>query len=94
MEQKQTQDYVKKNPDTPIMILLEHTNRHPDLAWRIIWGTSVSTSNFSVYVDASTGCADIIGPWGGRSPFSISLPTLESLSVWLFQDRNAAAFPI
>ena len=55
MEQKQTQDYVKKNPDTPIMILLEHTNRHPDLAWRIIWGTSVSTSNFSVYVDASTG---------------------------------------
>ena len=55
MEQKQTQDYVKKNPDTPVMILLEHTNRHPNPTWRLVWGTSVSMSDFSVYVDATSG---------------------------------------
>jgi hypothetical protein len=27
----------------------------PDPVWRIIWGESVSQSNFSVYIDASTG---------------------------------------
>jgi len=34
---------------------LERTNKHPDPAWRIIWGESVGTSNFSVLIDASTG---------------------------------------
>ena len=48
-------DYVKKNPDKPITFLLELTPRHPNLAWRVIWGTSVATSGHSVYVDASTG---------------------------------------
>jgi hypothetical protein len=48
-------DYDKKNPGKPITILLERTAKHPDPAWRIIWGESVGTSNFSVLVDASTG---------------------------------------
>jgi hypothetical protein len=48
-------EYVKKNPDKPISFLLEQTPRHPNLAWRVIWGTSVATSNYSIYVDASTG---------------------------------------
>lgn len=48
-------EYVKKNPDKPVTFLLEQTTRHPNLAWRVIWGTSVGTSNYSVYVDASTG---------------------------------------
>jgi hypothetical protein len=48
-------DYDKKNPGKPISILLEKVTKHPDPVWRIIWGESVSQSNFSVYVDASTG---------------------------------------
>jgi hypothetical protein len=52
---KKSADYVKKNPDKPLTFLLEQTPRHPNLAWRVIWGPSVSASNYSVYVDASTG---------------------------------------
>jgi hypothetical protein len=48
-------EYDKKNPGKTISILLEKTNKHPNPAWRIIWGESVGTSNFSIYVDASTG---------------------------------------
>ena len=48
-------EYDKKNPGKPITILLEKTNKHPDPAWRIIWGESAGTSNFSVLIDASTG---------------------------------------
>ena len=48
-------DYDKKNPGKPITYILERTNKHPDPAWRVIWGESVQSSNFSVLVDASTG---------------------------------------
>jgi len=48
-------EYDKKNPGKPISILLEKVTKHPDPVWRIIWGESAATSNFSVYVDASTG---------------------------------------
>lgn len=47
--------YMAKNPDMPITVMLERTKRHPGLAWRVIWGTSLQTSNYSIYVDASTG---------------------------------------
>jgi len=52
---KKSAEYVKKNPDKPMFYLLEQTPRFPDLAWRVVWGESVSTSNYSVYVDATTG---------------------------------------
>jgi hypothetical protein len=52
---KQGADYAKKNPDMPITFLLELTPRHPDPAWRVVWGASVSTSAYSVLVDAVTG---------------------------------------
>lgn len=52
---KKATDYVKKNPDKPINYLLELTNVSPNPTWRVIWGDSIGTSNFSVYVDASTG---------------------------------------
>jgi hypothetical protein len=52
---KKSADYVKKYPDKPMFYLLEQTPRFPDLAWRIVWGESVSGSNYSVYVDATTG---------------------------------------
>lgn len=55
MERRETQDYVKKNPDKAVIFLLEQTRRHPNLAWRIVWGESVSRSEFSVFIDASTG---------------------------------------
>jgi hypothetical protein len=48
-------EYDKKNPGKPITIILEKTNKHQDPVWRIVWGESVGTSNFSVLVDASTG---------------------------------------
>ena len=48
-------DFDKKNPGKPISLLLEKVAKHPDPVWRVIWGESVSQSNFSVYVDASTG---------------------------------------
>lgn len=48
-------DYDKKNPGKPITFLLEKVAKYPDPAWRVIWGESVGTANFSVYVDASTG---------------------------------------
>ena len=54
-EQPQAKKYVGEHPGMPIMILLEQTHRHPNLTWRVVWGSSVSTSGFSVFVDASTG---------------------------------------
>lgn len=48
-------DYIKKNPDKPITYLMEQTRRFPDLTWRVIWGESVNTSDYSVFVDTSTG---------------------------------------
>jgi hypothetical protein len=52
---EQAGDYDKKNPGMNISFLLEKTPKFPDPAWRVVWGESVGTSNFSVYVDASTG---------------------------------------
>lgn len=52
---KSAAEYIKKNPDMNIAFFLEQTNRFPSLTWRVIWGESVGTSNYSVFVDASTG---------------------------------------
>lgn len=52
---KRSQDYVKKNPTKPVSYLLEQTKRFPNVTWRVIWGESVSTSDYSVFVDATTG---------------------------------------
>jgi hypothetical protein len=47
--------YVQKFPDKPVMFLLEKTRRFPDLAWRVVWGESISTSEYSAFIDATTG---------------------------------------
>jgi len=52
---KKAAEYAKLNPDKNVMFLLEHNTKYPDLTWRVIWGDSVGTSNFSVFVDATTG---------------------------------------
>jgi hypothetical protein len=48
-------DYDKKHPGLPITYVLEKTQKHPDPAWRVVWGENVQTSDFSILVDASTG---------------------------------------
>ena len=48
-------EYDKKFPGKPITMLLEKNNRFPDPVWRIIWGESAGTANFSIFIDASTG---------------------------------------
>ena len=52
---KKAAEYIKAHPDMNIMFLLEQNNKFPDLTWRVIWGESVGTSNYSVFVDATTG---------------------------------------
>lgn len=52
---KKGAEYDKKNPGKPITFLLEADSKFPDVTWRVIWGESAGTSNFSIYVDASTG---------------------------------------
>jgi hypothetical protein len=49
-------DFMQKHPDIPVTFLLEqNNNRYNFLTWRVIWGTSVAASGYSVYVNASTG---------------------------------------
>jgi hypothetical protein len=52
---KKAVDYEKKRPGKPISVQLEKVKKFQDPVWRIIWGESVGTSDFSVFVDASTG---------------------------------------
>lgn len=48
-------EYLKKHPDKPVNFLLELTPRHPNLAWRLFWGESIGTSDYSIFIDATTG---------------------------------------
>ena len=48
-------DYMKKHPDVPVTYEISYTPKHGQPAYRIIWGESVSTSAYSILVDAATG---------------------------------------
>jgi hypothetical protein len=48
-------EYAKKHPDMPIHFLLENNKRFPNPTWRVIWGQSVAMSNFSIFIDATSG---------------------------------------
>jgi hypothetical protein len=52
---EQSKPYMAKNPDTTITFWLEKTPRHPNPTWRVVWGMSPASSNYSIYVDATTG---------------------------------------
>jgi hypothetical protein len=52
---EQAADYDKKNPGMTISFVLEKNPKYNDPSWRVVWGESVGTSNFSVFVDASMG---------------------------------------
>lgn len=55
LKQTATPEYNTRNPGKHITFLLESTKQFPDAAWRVIWGESLGTSNYSVMVDATTG---------------------------------------
>jgi hypothetical protein len=48
-------EYAAKNPDVPISYTLQMEHGMGDPQWRVIWGTSATTSAFSVLVNADTG---------------------------------------
>lgn len=52
---KKAADYEKKNPEKPISFLLEKTDQFPNPAWRVVWGENIASSNYSIFIDASTG---------------------------------------
>jgi hypothetical protein len=52
---KESADYIRKNPGKPVVFLMELTKRFADVTWRVIWGDSVGTSDYSVFVDGTTG---------------------------------------
>ena len=52
---KKAVDYEKKRPGKPISMQLEKVKKYQEPVWRIIWGDSLQTSDFSVYVGASAG---------------------------------------
>ena len=52
---KESADYIKKHPDSPVQFELSFTGQTPNVAWRVAWGQSVGRSGNSIYVDASTG---------------------------------------
>jgi len=52
---KKGNEYSRKHPGMPVKLLLEKTRRFPGPAWRIYWGESVSSSAYSIFVDATTG---------------------------------------
>ncbi len=53
--QKVSAEELKKVGDKQILFLLEYTPRFPNPAWRVMWGESLATSEYSVFVDAVTG---------------------------------------
>ncbi len=49
-------EYFKKTTAKPqVNFLCELTNRFPEPAWRVFWGDSVSSAEWSVFIDATSG---------------------------------------
>ncbi len=55
LKQPRTAEYAAKNPDMPITYQLAQNKGYNNAVWRVIWGTSVASSSFSVLIDATTG---------------------------------------
>jgi hypothetical protein len=53
---EKSSDYLKQpGKKPPITFVLESTPRFPDPVWRVLWGTTASAAEWTVFVDASTG---------------------------------------
>ncbi|HEX5430990.1 MAG TPA: hypothetical protein VFW83_03425 [Bryobacteraceae bacterium] len=51
-----SKDYLDRPGARPqVTFLLELTPRFADPAWRVLWGNSASSAEYSVFVDATTG---------------------------------------
>jgi hypothetical protein len=49
-------DYLHKpGKKPPVTFLLELTPRFPDPTWRVMWGESVGSAEYTVFIDVSTG---------------------------------------
>jgi hypothetical protein len=49
-------EYLKKPGDKPqVTFLCDFTPRFPDPVWRVLWGDSVSSAQWSIFIDATTG---------------------------------------
>lgn len=46
-------EYLKKESLPPVNFLLEQTEQYALPTWRIYWGNSLSTAEYSVYIDAN-----------------------------------------
>ena len=48
--------YLKKHADKPpVNFILESSSRFPNPAWRVFWGATPASAEFTVFVDATTG---------------------------------------
>ncbi len=52
---KESKEILKKHPDMPVHFLLEFTPRFPLPAWRIFWGETLGSSDYSVFINCTTG---------------------------------------
>jgi hypothetical protein len=51
-----SESYFKNlGPKPHPKFVLEYTPRYPDPVWRVYWGDSVSSAQWSVFIDAATG---------------------------------------
>ena len=48
-------EYMKKHPDMPVVYEVSLTSKYALPAYRVIWGESVSSSAYSILIDAGAG---------------------------------------
>ena len=51
----ESKNYLKKHPEMPIHFLLEFTPRFPLPAWRVSWGETLGSSDYTVFIDCTSG---------------------------------------
>jgi hypothetical protein len=47
--------YATAHANLPIIMILDRRPEFDDPAWRIVWGASLGVSNYSIYINASSG---------------------------------------
>ncbi len=53
---KHAASFFKKEKDRPpVNFMLESSPRFPNVYWRVLWGETVGTADFTVFIDASSG---------------------------------------
>jgi hypothetical protein len=55
MKDPEVAAFAAKSPDKPMTYILELSRRFPDVTWRVLWGESIGTADYTVFVDGSTG---------------------------------------